>query len=67
MNSSCFPIGMFDRAACTISPANFAAGDVLVLYTDGVTEPENSLGEEFGMERLSTAIRLGHAMSADES
>jgi len=65
MNSSCFPIGMFDRAACAVSPANLSAGDVLVLYTDGVTEAENSLGEEFGMERLSTLIRRGHALSAD--
>ena len=41
------------------------AGDILVLYTDGVTEAENSLGEEFGMERLSTLIRRGHMLSAD--
>ena len=66
MNSSCFPIGMFDNLACTTSPANLAAGDILVLYTDGVIEAENSLGEEFGMERLSALIRHGHAMSADE-
>ena len=66
MNSSCFPIGMFDSVACSINPASLTGGDILVLYTDGVTEAENSLGEEFGMERLSTLIRLGHALSADE-
>jgi serine phosphatase RsbU (regulator of sigma subunit) len=64
MNSSCFPIGMFDNDACTISSANLTTGDILVLYTDGVTEAESSLGEEFGMERLSTLIRRGHTMSA---
>ena len=65
MNSSCFPIGMFDRATCAVSPAKLTAGDILVLYTDGVTEANNSLGEEFGMERLSTLIRRGHTLSAD--
>ena len=65
MNSSCFPIGMFDSFACAINPAHLSAGDILVLYTDGVTEAENLQGEEFGMERLSELIRRGHAMSAD--
>jgi serine phosphatase RsbU (regulator of sigma subunit) len=65
MNSSCFPIGMFDREACAINSANLSAGDILVLYTDGVTEAENSRGEEFGMERLSALIRGGHTLSAD--
>ena len=65
MNSSCFPIGMFDRVGCAINPAALTAGDILVLYTDGVTEAENSLGEEFGMERLSELIRRGHTLSAD--
>jgi serine phosphatase RsbU (regulator of sigma subunit) len=65
MNSSCFPIGMFDSEACAISLADLNAGDILVLYTDGVTEAENSLGEEFGMERLSTLIRRSHTLSAD--
>jgi sigma-B regulation protein RsbU (phosphoserine phosphatase) len=65
MNSSCFPIGMFDKVSCTINPARLNAGDVLVLYTDGVTEARNSLGEEFGVERLATQIRCGHTLSAD--
>jgi hypothetical protein len=29
-----------------------AAGDTLVLYTDGITEAENADGEEFGASRL---------------
>jgi sigma-B regulation protein RsbU (phosphoserine phosphatase) len=65
MNSSCFPIGMFDSEACAINSANLSAGDILVLYTDGVTEAENSRGEEFGMERLSALIRGSHTLSAD--
>jgi sigma-B regulation protein RsbU (phosphoserine phosphatase) len=65
MSSSCFPIGMFDSEACAIDSANLTTGDVLVLYTDGVTEARDSRGEEFGMERLSNLIRHGHTLSAD--
>src|SRR6202051_4426703 len=65
MNSSCFPIGMFECEACAINSASLTSGDILVLYTDGVTEAANILGEEFGVERLSTLIRGGHTLSAD--
>ena len=66
MDSSCVPIGMFDSLTCAMNPVTLAAGDVLVLYTDGVIEAENSQGEEFGMERLSSLIRQGHMLSSDE-
>ena len=42
------------------------AGDVLVFYTDGVTEAENQLGEEFGIERLSATVRGGSSLSAED-
>lgn len=66
MNSSCFPIGMFDSLACAMNPVTLTAGDLLVLYTDGVIEAENSQREEFGMERLSTLIQQNHMLSADK-
>jgi serine phosphatase RsbU (regulator of sigma subunit) len=66
MNSSCFPIGMFDSLTCAMNPVALTAGDILVLYTDGVIEAENSQGEEFGMERLSTLIHRGRMLSSDE-
>ena len=64
MNSSCFPVGMFDSVTCEINRADLAGGDILVLYTDGITEAENSQGEEFGMERLSAVIRRHSSLSA---
>src|SRR6202163_3906954 len=66
MNSSCYPVGMFDSVPCEINRADLAAGDLLVLYTDGITEAENAQGEEFGMERLSGGIRRECSLSAGE-
>jgi len=66
MNSSCFPLGMFESVTCEIKRADLASGDLLVLYTDGITEAENSQGEEFGMERLSAVIRRDSSLSAEE-
>ena len=31
-------------------------GDLLVAYTDGITEPENAYGEDFGAERLAEVV-----------
>ena len=31
-------------------------GDIVVFYTDGITETENATGEMFGVERLSQAV-----------
>jgi sigma-B regulation protein RsbU (phosphoserine phosphatase) len=41
-------------------------GDMVVFYTDGVTEAANRLGEEFGLQRLSELVRRGSALSAEE-
>lgn len=40
---------------CTLSMAH---GDRFLLYTDGVTEPENANGESFGDKRLEQVVRL---------
>jgi len=32
------------------------AGDILLLYTDGIIECENSSGDEYGLERLSIVL-----------
>ena len=57
---------MFDSVTCEVNRADLATGDILVLYTDGITEAENPQEEEFGMDRLSDLIRRGSMLSAEE-
>jgi sigma-B regulation protein RsbU (phosphoserine phosphatase) len=66
MNSSCPPIGLSPEEICEMASADLMAGDVVVFYTDGVTEAENRLGEEFGLERLSATVRRGSSLSAED-
>jgi sigma-B regulation protein RsbU (phosphoserine phosphatase) len=41
-------------------------GEILVLYTDGVTEAHNSRGEEFGRDRLAEAVKANRHLGARE-
>jgi sigma-B regulation protein RsbU (phosphoserine phosphatase) len=66
MNSSCLPIGLSPEEICELASADLMAGDMVVFYTDGVTEAENQLGEEFGLERLSAIVRRGSSLSAED-
>jgi phosphoserine phosphatase RsbU/P len=65
MNSSCPPIGISAEEICELASADLISGDVLVFYTDGVTEAQNQLAEEFGTERLSAVIRRGSSLTAE--
>jgi serine phosphatase RsbU (regulator of sigma subunit) len=65
LNSSCAPIGISSEQVCELASAGLAVGDVLVLYTDGVTEAQNALGEEFGTDRLSALLERGSSLSAE--
>jgi sigma-B regulation protein RsbU (phosphoserine phosphatase) len=49
-------VGLFDNLSFPEETVELRPGDVLVAYTDGVTEPENDYGE-FGEERLLQLVR----------
>jgi serine phosphatase RsbU (regulator of sigma subunit) len=66
LNSSCPPIGLSAEEICDQASENLMPGDLLVFYTDGVTEAENRFDEEFGMERLSATVFRGSTLSAED-
>jgi sigma-B regulation protein RsbU (phosphoserine phosphatase) len=54
------PQGIFEEQALFINP-----GDVIVMYTDGVTEVFDEKGEEFGLDRLVSLVKANKAKSAE--
>ena len=55
--SDAFVLGMFDFASYQSRPFHLDKGDILVVYSDGLTDAENPGGEMFGEERLLEIIR----------
>jgi serine phosphatase RsbU (regulator of sigma subunit) len=50
-------LGLFPEWNCSMSEQELSAGDVLALYTDGISEACDERGEEFGERRLIEALR----------
>jgi serine phosphatase RsbU (regulator of sigma subunit) len=57
LDSTCTVLGLFKDWDCSISECHLRTGDVLALYSDGITESFNRAGEEFGEPRLLKALR----------
>jgi sigma-B regulation protein RsbU (phosphoserine phosphatase) len=51
------PLGIESGVRYADARENLAPGDVLLLYTDGVTEARSPGGELFGLERLDDVLR----------
>ena len=51
------PIGLFEGATYEAGGRTLAPGDLLALFTDGVTEAPAPDGEEFGAARLAELLR----------
>lgn len=61
-----FPIGLEDDIDDFIFSKQFelAPDDVILLYTDGVTEAENQTQEQFGIEKLTDSLVKHHQLDA---
>ncbi|HEX28924.1 TPA: serine/threonine-protein phosphatase, partial [Candidatus Poribacteria bacterium] len=57
-------VGMFENMEYEEDRVKLYKGDVMVMYTDGITEASNSSGEMFGEERLKQIIIEGERLSA---
>ena len=51
-------VGLFPSLTYQEQSVRICAGDLFIGYTDGITEPENAYGEEFGAERLADTVLL---------
>ncbi len=49
-------VGLFENPGYTERTVEVSPGSVLVVFSDGITEPENVYGEEFGMQRLKAEV-----------
>jgi serine phosphatase RsbU (regulator of sigma subunit)/predicted enzyme related to lactoylglutathione lyase len=58
-------LGLFNEWDCSIADREILAGDTLVLYTDGITESFNNVGDEFGEQRLIESLRRSRGLSSE--
>jgi sigma-B regulation protein RsbU (phosphoserine phosphatase) len=62
-----YPLGLQEDISSWIGEAKvpLQSGDVLVLYTDGITEAINCAGVTYGIERLAESICASHDQPAE--
>jgi sigma-B regulation protein RsbU (phosphoserine phosphatase) len=59
-------VGAFPFADYGESHVDLEPGDLLLCYTDGITEPENAYGEMFGEERLIETIQRNTSRTEEQ-
>ena len=57
-------LGMFERWDCSVGETSISYGDILIVYSDGVTESRSASGEFFGEEGLLSTIRANATLPA---
>lgn len=66
LEHSGLPLGIFEDSRYSESVIDFHPGDVLLMYTDGVTEACSECDEPFGVKRLEKIVRQASQLSAKE-
>jgi len=59
-------IGIMETANYKESAADINIGDIILLYTDGITEVMNSQNELYGIERLKSLVMRNCGLSAND-
>jgi len=59
-------LGPTPDATYTRGFAKLEAGDLICLYSDGITEAHNARDEEFGLDRLTRMVKANRHRSAEE-
>jgi len=66
LRAQAVPIGMFADTQFSATKFQLAKDDILVAYTDGITEAANASGELWGLERLERLLRSCNRMAPNE-
>jgi serine phosphatase RsbU (regulator of sigma subunit) len=66
LEPTCTVVGLFEDWKCCVSESRLDEGDLLALYTDGVTESSDSSDEEFGEARLIEELRSNRRLPSAE-
>lgn len=66
MEEGGFPLGMFHDARYAMQGLETHPGDVLLLYSDGVTETRDASGVEYGVDRLARFVEQRRRLSPAE-
>lgn len=59
-------MGLFQEWDCSVGECQVFPGDLLALYTDGVTEAYNEKGEEFGEGGLIRALQKHRELRVED-
>jgi len=60
------PLGMFTSSPYTVTRARLDLDDSLLLYTDGISEANNSSGAQFGIDGISLVAGERHGWAPQE-
>jgi len=60
------PIGIMEEVEYKQAKVKLNPGDMVILYTDGITEMRNPAKEEYGLKRLHKLLVNNHTMNADQ-
>ena len=59
------PVGVFCSESFTVNRVHMSKGDTLFLYTDGLSESLDGMGNEFGPERVEQFLNKNNHLSPD--
>jgi serine phosphatase RsbU (regulator of sigma subunit) len=66
LSSTAPVVGLFPDLHCPTAESRLSAGDLLAIYTDGISEAMNSAGDEFGEERLIETLQRHRTFSPSD-
>jgi serine phosphatase RsbU (regulator of sigma subunit)/catechol 2,3-dioxygenase-like lactoylglutathione lyase family enzyme len=67
LEPTCTVLGLFREWDCSVGERTLCPGDMVALFTDGVTEARNDADEEFGEDRLIDALQQNRQLPSQVS